>query len=400
MALTVEQQLQAAANRADAAAEAFNGVLVGDDTTDVPVEGAQTVPSAAKRLKDLFDAAVFEGTLTGPKGDKGDPGDPGADGADGENGAAAVWRGAYNPATTYLALDAVEFNGSGYIATASVQGEDPDVSASWDLFAAKGDDGAQGLPGADGADAAYSNATPQPPGVAAAGIADEASRSDHVHPLPTTTQLGLDKVDNTSDVDKPLSTLQQAALDAKAPLASPALTGTPTAPTAAPGSNSTQISTTEFVQAALAALVDSSPAALDTLNELAAALGDDPNFAATITAALALKVATTGADFTALGISPEYHDNGASGAANRANGETCKITLTSAGTPITTAGLNATKSFLFLELYDADSFAPDISALTPWVGAAPSTFGKMSQIMAIYYADGVVRYTDLGNSLT
>ncbi|WP_256587916.1 pyocin knob domain-containing protein [Pseudomonas sp. FFUP_PS_473] len=51
----------------------------------------------------------------------------------------------------------------------------------------------------------------------------------------------------------------------------------------------TKIETTNFVQAAVAALVDSSPAALDTLNELAAALGDDPNFAATMTNALAGK---------------------------------------------------------------------------------------------------------------
>ncbi|MCW2480475.1 hypothetical protein [Candidatus Symbiopectobacterium sp. NZEC135] len=74
-----------------------------------------------------------------------------------------------------------------------------------------------------------------------------------------------------------------------APLANPVLTGTPTAPTAAQTVNNTQIATTAFVKAAIAALVDSSPGALDTLNELAAALGDDPNFAATMNAALAAK---------------------------------------------------------------------------------------------------------------
>nr|WP_249430848.1 phage tail protein [Enterobacter roggenkampii] len=74
-----------------------------------------------------------------------------------------------------------------------------------------------------------------------------------------------------------------------APKASPALTGTPTAPTAAQTVNNTQIATTEFVKSAIAALVASSPAALDTLNELAAALGNDPNFATTVTNALAGK---------------------------------------------------------------------------------------------------------------
>jgi hypothetical protein len=67
------------------------------------------------------------------------------------------------------------------------------------------------------------------------------------------------------------------------------LTGTPTAPTAAPGTNNLQIANAAFVQAAIAALVASSPAALDTLNELAAALGNDANFATTMTNALALK---------------------------------------------------------------------------------------------------------------
>lgn len=74
-----------------------------------------------------------------------------------------------------------------------------------------------------------------------------------------------------------------------APLNSPAFTGVPTAPTAAPGTNTTQISTTAFVQAAIAALINSAPGALDTLDELAAAFGDDPNFAATMTTALAGK---------------------------------------------------------------------------------------------------------------
>ncbi|HCK1700575.1 TPA: tail fiber protein, partial [Escherichia coli] len=75
----------------------------------------------------------------------------------------------------------------------------------------------------------------------------------------------------------------------KAPLNSPALSGTPTTPTAPKGTNNTQIASTAYVMAAIAALVDSSPDALNTLNELAAALGNDPNFATTMTNALAGK---------------------------------------------------------------------------------------------------------------
>ncbi len=89
--------------------------------------------------------------------------------------------------------------------------------------------------------------------------------------------------------DPKFSTTINNALALKAPLASPALTGIPTAPTAAQGTNNTQIATTAYVRAAISALVGSSPEALDTLNELAAALGNDPNFATTMTNALAGK---------------------------------------------------------------------------------------------------------------
>ena len=84
-----------------------------------------------------------------------------------------------------------------------------------------------------------------------------------------------------------------SSLSAKAPLASPALTGTPTAPTAAGGNNTTQIATTAFVTSEISRVVDAAPAALDTLNELAASLNDDDDFAGTMTTALAGKLSTT-----------------------------------------------------------------------------------------------------------
>ncbi|EFK4398453.1 phage tail protein [Escherichia coli] len=89
--------------------------------------------------------------------------------------------------------------------------------------------------------------------------------------------------------DPKFSTTINNALALKAPLSSPELTGTPTAPTAAQSVNNTQIATTAFVKSAIAAMVGSAPAALDTLNELAAALGNDPNFATTMLNALAGK---------------------------------------------------------------------------------------------------------------
>lgn len=90
----------------------------------------------------------------------------------------------------------------------------------------------------------------------------------------------------------------------KADSASPALTGTPTAPTAAAGTNTTQIATTEFVQTAVSSVVDGAPGALDTLNELAAALGDDANYASTITNALAAKAPLASPDLTGTPTAP------------------------------------------------------------------------------------------------
>lgn len=83
-----------------------------------------------------------------------------------------------------------------------------------------------------------------------------------------------------------------------APKASPAFTGVPTAPTAALGTNNTQIATTEFVKTAIAALVGSAPAALDTLDELARALAGDANLKATLLAEIGKKANAT--DFNAL----------------------------------------------------------------------------------------------------
>jgi len=159
----------------------------------------------------------------------------------------------------------------------------------------------------------------------------------------TKTHVGLGNVDNTSDASKPVSTATQTALDlksnlsgptftgtvvlpsttsigdvsstelsylnnvtssiqtqidAKSPLASPTFTGTPAAPLAVTGTNTTQIATTSFVQQELSVLTSGAPAALNTLDELAAALGDDSNYAATITTALGLKAPLASPTFT------------------------------------------------------------------------------------------------------
>jgi hypothetical protein len=114
----------------------------------------------------------------------------------------------------------------------------------------------------------------------------------------TKSSVGLGNVDNTSDADKPISTATQTALDLKAPLASPTFTGTPSAPTPSSGDNTTKIATTAFVSGAVADLVASAPAALNTLNELATALGNDASFSTTITNSIATKAPIASPTFT------------------------------------------------------------------------------------------------------
>lgn len=112
------------------------------------------------------------------------------------------------------------------------------------------------------------------------------------------TMVGLGNVTNTSDANKPVSTAQQTALDLKANIASPTFTGTPAAPTATAGTDTTQLATTAFVRAEVANLVASAPSTLDTLDELAAALGDDANFATTTATAIGLKANIASPSFT------------------------------------------------------------------------------------------------------
>lgn len=122
---------------------------------------------------------------------------------------------------------------------------------------------------------------------------DGKAASAHEHPISGVTGLksALDAKAASSHAHAIADvTGLQPALDAKAPLASPAFEGTPTAPTPANGANNTQVATTAFVQAVIASVINGSPGALDTLKEIAAALGNDANFATTITNALATKM--------------------------------------------------------------------------------------------------------------
>ncbi|QSA05161.1 prophage tail fiber N-terminal domain-containing protein [Escherichia coli] len=127
---------------------------------------------------------------------------------------------------------------------------------------------------------------------------DEAQRivDDLKGSNASTTEKGLVQLCSDTDNDseelaatpKAVKTVMDET-KTKAPLDSPAFTGTPTTPTPPDDAVGLETANAAFVRKLLAALVDSSPEALDTLNELAAALGNDPNFATTVTNALAGK---------------------------------------------------------------------------------------------------------------
>ena len=111
----------------------------------------------------------------------------------------------------------------------------------------------------------------------------------------STTELGyLDGVTSAiqTQIDAKLATTTAAST--YAPLASPALTGVPTAPTAAADTNTTQIATTAYVQGELTQLINSAPGTLDTLKELADALGNDTAFSTTVTNSIATKLPLAG----------------------------------------------------------------------------------------------------------
>lgn len=129
---------------------------------------------------------------------------------------------------------------------------------------------------------------------AAAKRAEEIAAKGNVD--ATTTSKGIVKLNNTLTSDSVTeaatpSTVKQLNddLQLKANRHNPTFTGTVKAPTPASDSNDTSVSTTAWVRQAIAELVDSSPETLDTLSEIAAALGNDPNFATTMTNQLAGK---------------------------------------------------------------------------------------------------------------
>ena len=118
------------------------------------------------------------------------------------------------------------------------------------------------------------------------------ANSSHTHTMDNITGLqtalnGKANSSHTHTMDN--ITGLSAAMNAKANLASPTFTGAPKAPTPAQTVNDTTLATTAYVKLAIAALVGSAPAALDTLEELSNALAGDANLKQTLLAEIGKK---------------------------------------------------------------------------------------------------------------
>jgi hypothetical protein len=247
-----------------------------------------TVQVAAQPTLSVVDSAssavrvIEDGTsivyVTGPQGLTGPPGAPGTLGADGRNG---------------VGIESIAVSAGGNLLVELDNGTTVDAGLV-NLALSVGSVTQGSVVGAT---------------ITGAGLATELNLV-----LPNTTALGLGNVTNESKAtmfSNPTFTgtvsgvtaahvgLGSVTNESKLTMfASPAFTGTPTAPTATAGTNTTQLATTQYVRTEVANLVSSAPGALDTLDELAAALGDDASFAATVTTSIGLKAPLESPAFT------------------------------------------------------------------------------------------------------
>ena len=250
-----------------------------------------TVPAAAQPLITVVDSAssavrtVEDGQsvvlITGPQGLTGPPGPPGILGADGRNGIDGV--GIENIAVDAEGNLLVELD-NGTIVDAGT------VNLSLSI-------------------GSITQGNPVSASITGAGLETELNIV-----LPNTEALGLGNVTNeskatmfnnptftgtVSGVTAAMVGLGSVTNESKATMfADAAFTGIPTAPTATAGTNTTQLATTQYVRTEVANLVNSAPGALDTLDELAQALGDDASFATTVTTSIGLKAPIDSPAFT------------------------------------------------------------------------------------------------------
>jgi len=247
-------------------------------TAPVTAQPLVSVVDSASSAVRTVEAGQTVVLITGPQGPAGAPGAPGTLGADGRNGVGISNIAVSSEGNLLVELDNGNTVDAGLVNLAlsigSITQGNP-VSAS--------------ITGA-GLSTALNLVLPNATALGLGNVTNESKATMFANPTFTGTvsgvsaaMVGLGAVTNESK----LTMFTDAAL-----------TGTPTAPTASAGTNTTQIATTQYVRTEVANLVNSAPGALDTLDELAAALGDDASFATTVTTAIGLKAPIDSPAFT------------------------------------------------------------------------------------------------------
>ena len=253
----------------------IDAVTLTQTLTVAPLTSVIDVGTTAVRTVAAGESVIL---ITGPQGPTGSPGTPGELGADGRNG---------------VGISNIAVSAGGNLLVALDNGTTVDAGLV-NLALSIGSVTQGSTVGAT---------------ITGAGLSTELNLV-----LPNTTALGLGAVTNESKLtmfSNPTFTgtvsgvtaghvgLGSVTNESKLTMfASPAFTGIPTAPTATAGTNTTQLATTQYVRTEVANLVNSAPGALDTLDELAAALGDDASFAATVTTSIGLKAPLESPAFT------------------------------------------------------------------------------------------------------
>ena len=253
-----------------------------------------TVQVAAQPTLSVVDSAssavrvIEDGTsvvyVTGPQGLTGPPGAPGTLGADGRNGV-----GVQNIAVDVAGNLLVELDNGNTINAGAVN-----LSLSIGSIT-QGNPVSASITGA-GLETELNIVLPNTEALGLGNVTNESKATMFNNPTFTGTAAFTGTV---TGVSAAMVGLGNVTDESKLTMfASPAFTGTPTAPTATAGTNTTQIATTQYVRTEVANLVNSAPGALDTLDELAAALGDDASFASTVTASIGLKAPLDSPAFT------------------------------------------------------------------------------------------------------
>ena len=196
------------------------------------------------------------------------------------------------------------------------------------------------------------------------------------------SKLGITTLSGSNTGDQILPTLSSLGA---APLASPTFTGVPAAPTATSGTNTTQLATTAFVRGEITNLIAAAPTALDTLNELAAAIGNDANYAATMTTALGAKAPLASPTFTGIVTIPSSAVLGTPASINLANATFPILNQNTTGTASNVTGTVAIAN----GGTGATTASAALTALGAYAATNPSGYQTASQVSAAFTSSAI-----------